>query len=140
MNEAYNYNTSTWDRDTAPERKTKTRRFKEESRLRENIRQAPQHLLGQHWNMLEETNQQHMHTSSNDIRHRNVVTHHPCKEQTAAAQTKMERSMLKITYRDRKTNIWVREKTKVTVVIGQVRRRKMNEITNGHCISPAGTT
>ena len=32
--------------------------------------------------------------------------------------------MLNITYQDRKTNIWVREKTKVTDVIEQVRRRK----------------
>ena len=32
--------------------------------------------------------------------------------------------MLNITYRDRKTNIWVREETKVTDVIEQVRRRK----------------
>ena len=31
----------------------------------------------------------------------------------AAAQTKMERSMLNITYKDRKTNVWVRERTKV---------------------------
>ena len=46
------------------------------------------------------------------------------KNKLAAAQTKMERSMLNITYRDRKTNIWVREKTKVTDVIEQVRRRK----------------
>ena len=30
----------------------------------------------------------------------------------AATQTKMERSMLNITYKDRKTNIWVRERTK----------------------------
>ncbi|KAK2161719.1 hypothetical protein NP493_1564g00004 [Ridgeia piscesae] len=33
------------------------------------------------------------------------------KNKLAAAQTKMDRSMLNITYRDRKTNIWVREKT-----------------------------
>ena len=47
------------------------------------------------------------------------------KNKLAAAQTKMERSMLNITYRDRKTNVWVREKTKeVTDVIEQVRRRK----------------
>ena len=32
--------------------------------------------------------------------------------------------MLNITYRDRKTNIWIRVKTKVTDVIEQVRRRK----------------
>ena len=31
----------------------------------------------------------------------------------AAAQTKMERSMLNITYKDRRTNIWVRERTKL---------------------------
>ena len=31
----------------------------------------------------------------------------------AGAQTKMEWSMLNITYKDRKTNIWVRERTKV---------------------------
>ena len=42
----------------------------------------------------------------------------------AATNIKMERSMLNITYRDRKANIWVRENTKVTYVIGQVRRLK----------------
>ena len=36
------------------------------------------------------------------------------KNKLAAAQTKMKMSMLNIIYRDRKTNIWVREKTKVT--------------------------
>ena len=46
------------------------------------------------------------------------------KNKLPAAQTKMERSMLNITYRDRKINIWVREKTKVPDVIEQVRRRK----------------
>ena len=48
----------------------------------------------------------------------------PAKNKLAAAQTKMERSMLNITYRERNTNTWVREKTKVTDVIEQVRRRK----------------
>ena len=51
--------------------------------------------------------------------------------------------MLNIAYRDRKTNIWVREKTKVADVIEQVRRRKTGtsaryEITDGHCVSPPG--
>ena len=46
------------------------------------------------------------------------------KNKLAAAHTQMERNMLNITYRKRKTNIWVREKTKVTDVIEQVRRRK----------------
>ena len=35
----------------------------------------------------------------------------------AGAQTKMERSMLNITYKDRKANIWIRERTKVTDII-----------------------
>ena len=42
----------------------------------------------------------------------------------AAAQTKMERSMLNITYKDRKTNIWVREKKKVIDIISNVRKMK----------------
>ncbi|KAK2179692.1 hypothetical protein NP493_477g03002 [Ridgeia piscesae] len=46
------------------------------------------------------------------------------KNKLAAAQTKMIRGMLNITYLDRKTNSWVREKTKVTDMIEQVRRRK----------------
>ena len=46
------------------------------------------------------------------------------KNKLAATQTKMERSMLNIIYRDRRTNIWVRENTKVTDVTEQVRRRK----------------
>jgi len=45
------------------------------------------------------------------------------KSKLAVAQTKMERSMLNITYRDRKTSLWVLEKTKVVDVIEQVRRR-----------------
>ena len=35
------------------------------------------------------------------------------KNKLAAEQTKMDRSMVNITYRDRKTNTWVREKTEV---------------------------
>ena len=42
----------------------------------------------------------------------------------AAAQTKMERRMLNITYKDRKTNIWVRERTKVIDIINTVRKIK----------------
>ena len=38
------------------------------------------------------------------------------KNKLAATQTKMERSMVNITYRDRKTNIWEIEKAKVTQV------------------------
>ena len=42
----------------------------------------------------------------------------------AAAQTKMERSMLNITYKDRRTNIWVRERTKLINIIYTVRKMK----------------
>ena len=35
----------------------------------------------------------------------------------AATQTKMERSMLNITYKDRKSNIWVRERTLMIVLV-----------------------
>ena len=42
----------------------------------------------------------------------------------AAAQTKMERNMLNITYKDRKTNIWVRERTKILDIINTVRNMK----------------
>ena len=42
----------------------------------------------------------------------------------AAAQTKMERSMLNITYKDRGTNIWVRERTKLIDIIYTVRKMK----------------
>ena len=42
----------------------------------------------------------------------------------AAAQTKMERSMLNITYKDRRSNIWVRERTKLIDIIYTVRKMK----------------
>ena len=42
----------------------------------------------------------------------------------AAAQTKMERSMLNITYKDRRTNIWVRERTNLIDIIYTVRKIK----------------
>ena len=43
----------------------------------------------------------------------------------AAAQTKMERSMLTITYTDRRTNIWVSERTTVIYIMYTVRKNKM---------------
>ena len=42
----------------------------------------------------------------------------------AAAQTTMERSMLNITYKDRMTNIWVRERTKLIDIMYTVRKMK----------------
>ena len=63
------------------------------------------------------------------------------KKRQAAAQTETERSMLNITYRDRKTNIWVREKTKVTDKSedgsGPAQATSAwYEITGGHRVSP----
>ena len=42
----------------------------------------------------------------------------------AVAPTKMERSMLNITYKDRRTDIWVRERTEVIDIISNVRKMK----------------
>ena len=51
----------------------------------------------------------------------------------AAAQTKMERSMLNITYKDRKTNIWIMERTKVIYIyIYNVHCEKMKWSWAGH--------
>ena len=60
-----------------------------------------------------------MRTSSNDIRRGNMGTH-PSKEQDSSRTNKDGKSMLNITYRDRKTNIWIREETNVTDAIEQV--------------------
>ena len=42
----------------------------------------------------------------------------------AATHTKTERSMLNITFNDRRTNIWVRERTKIIDIISNVRGMK----------------
>ena len=46
------------------------------------------------------------------------------RNKLAATQTKMERSMLNITYKDIKTNIWVRERTQLIDIINTVRKMK----------------
>ena len=91
--------TSTWDRDTAPETKTKTRRFKEESR--------PD---GLHWDMLDETG------SESHAYIQQWHGHSPAKKRT--------RGMLNITCQDRNANTWVREKINVTASIEQLGKRK----------------
>ena len=48
----------------------------------------------------------------------------------AATHTKMERSMLNITYKDRKNNIWARERTKVIDIIDTLRKIKWSLV--GH--------
>ena len=110
----------------------------------DNICQAPLDIQREHLNMLEETSLQLMRTSSKDIHRGNMGTYPPCKEQASSHKTKMERSMLNITYRDRKTNICIRKKTKATDLIEQVRSGPEQgtsagyEITDGHCVSPPG--
>ncbi|KAK2175674.1 hypothetical protein NP493_715g01010 [Ridgeia piscesae] len=117
--------TSTWDRDTAPETQTKTRRYKKRIT-------AGWTVFGKHRDIFKGS----IGTCLNRQVYNSCVL--PAmtygaetwtlatqgKNKPAAAQTKMERSMLNITYQDIKSNIWVREKTKVTDVIEQVRRRK----------------
>ena len=65
-----------------------------------------------------------MRTSSNNIRCENMSTHHPSKEQASSRTNKDEKEYIKHHIPRRKTNIWVREKTKVTEVIEHVRRRR----------------
>ncbi len=76
--------TSTWDRDTAPETKTETRRFKEESRP--GGQHSPSTATSSRVTL--ETSLQLMRTSSNDIRRGNMGTHHPSKEQASSRTNK----------------------------------------------------
>ena len=46
------------------------------------------------------------------------------EKKLAAAQHNMERSMLNITYKDRKTNKWVREQTNTHDILETVKRKK----------------
>ncbi|KAK2179694.1 hypothetical protein NP493_477g02021 [Ridgeia piscesae] len=51
-------------------------------------------------------------------------TRHPSKEKASSRTNKNGKEYVNITYRDRKINIWVTEKKKVTHVIEQGRKRK----------------
>ena len=59
----------------------------------------------------------------------------------AAAHTKMERSMLNIAYKDRRTNIWARDWTKLIYIIYTVRKMKwswagyINRLKEDRCTS-----
>ena len=89
--------------------------------------------------MLEETSLQLMRTSSNGTETWALTSQD--KNKFAATQTEMERSMLNITYRDRKTNVWIRQKTNVTeqVTYGRGQGTSVEyEVTDGHRISPPG--
>jgi len=119
--------TSTWDRDTAPETKTKTRSFKTKI-------MAGWTAFAKHRNIFnvdigtclkkQVYNSSVLPAMTYGAETWTLTTQ--AKNKLAAAQTTIERrmSMLNITYRVRKTNIWVREKLTVTDVIEQVRRGK----------------
>ena len=78
-----------------------------------------------------------------DIWCRDLDTDQTSTEQTCE-QTKMERSMLNITYKDRKTNIWVRERTKGVDIFNTVRTMKwswaghINRLKDGPHVLPLG--
>ena len=93
--------TSTWDRDRAPETKPRQGDSKKNHGRMDRIRQAPRHLQGQH--LLLPAMTYGAETWA-------LTTHANIK--LAAAQTKMERSMLNITYRDRKTTHLSKKKDK----------------------------
>jgi len=88
--------------------------------------------------MLEETSLQFMRTSSNDIRRGNMGTYHSSKEQSSSRTNKDGKEYVKHHILDRNINTWVREKTKVTDVSEQVRRRKWTsagyEVADGHSV------
>ena len=98
------------------------------------------YLQKQPCHLLEETGVQLMCPASHDlIVHRTLTKQ--AQNTLAAAQTKMERSILNIKCKDRKKNIWVRERTPVISAI----REKWNgpgqgistasKTTDGPCVS-----
>ena len=63
-----------------------------------------------------------MCAASYDIRCRDMDTDQTSTEQTCGRTDQNGRSMLNITYKDRRTNIWVRERTKVIHIMYTVRK------------------
>ena len=72
-----------------------------------------------------------------------MSTHHPNKEQAGSCTNKDGKVYVK---HHRKTNIWVREKTKVTTGLIKSEDRSGSgqdtsaeyKVTDGHCVSPSG--
>ena len=97
------------------------------------IRQTPGYLQRQPCHLPEEICVQLLCPASYDIWCSDLDTDQTSTEQIAAAPTKMERSMINFTYKDRNTNIWVRERTKVIDIINTVR---INEMVLGRAYQP----
>ena len=76
------------------------------------IRQTLGYLQKQPCHLPEETGVQLLCAASYDIWCRDLDTDQTSTEQTCGRTYQMEISVLNITYKDRKTNIWVRERTK----------------------------
>ena len=102
---------SIWDRDTAPEITSKTRRFKEESRTDGKVHNSLSTVMCSR-ETLEHAWRDKTTTDLYFQQRHNVRKHghSPAKENNTLAveQTNMEWNMLNITYGDTKSNIWIR--------------------------------
>ena len=88
-----------------------------------SIRQTPGYLQKQPCHLPEYTGVQLLYAATYDIRCRDVDTDQRNTEQTCGRTDQMERSILNITYEDRKT--WVRDRTKFIDIINTVRKNEM---------------
>ena len=118
--------TCTWDNTTASRKRTKTKRYNEESwqagRHMPNTGISSKATLPSAWKDKCTTPVccQLWHNYGAET----WTLTKQAQNKLAAAQTKMERSMLNVTYKDRRTNIWVRERTKLIDIIYTVRKMK----------------
>ena len=115
--------TCTWDNTTTSRKRTRPKRYNEESWQAGGIRQTPGYLQKQPCHLPEETCVQLLCAARTYGAETWTLTKQ-AQNKLAAAQTKMERSTLNITYKDRRTNIWVRERTKLIDIIYTVRKMK----------------
>ena len=86
------------------------------------ICQTSRYLQKQPCHLPEETGVQLLCAASYDYGAETWTLTNQAQNKLSAAQIKMERSMLNITTKDRKSNIWVRERTKVIDIISNVRK------------------
>ena len=112
-----------------------------------SIRQTPRSLQKQPCHVLEETGVQlPLPAMTYGAETWTLTKQQQFNDNLAATQSNMERSMLNITYKDRKTNIWVRERTKVIDIISNVRKMKWSwagtstasKTTDGPHVTPLG--
>ena len=89
-------------------------------------RKTPGYHQKQHCQLPEETGVQLLCAASYDIWCRDLDTDQTSTEQTCSRTDKNGKKyyMLNITYKDRKNNIWVRERTKVIDIISNVSKIK----------------